>query len=83
MKVWLQTAMLPGIRKRCLKTALIVGTLLMLINYYDRLMIGQLLMTDLIKIALTYCVPFVVCTTASVSAVLEKREQRSNPVHKT
>lgn len=82
MKKWLQTAMLPSIRKRCLKTALIVGTLLMLINYFDRMFSGQMIATDFFKIALTYCVPYAVCTFASVSAVLEKVEQRSHPTHK-
>ncbi len=79
MKRWLQTAMRPSIRKRCLKTAFIVGTLLMLINYFDRIMNGQMIATDFLKIVLTFFVPYIVCTTASVSAILEKAERAPSP----
>lgn len=75
IKQWVQIATLPQVRKRCLKTALIVGTLLMLINYVDRLFTGQMSGTDLAKIALTYCVPYLVCTSASVGAILDRRNK--------
>lgn len=73
IKQWLEIAALPQVRKRCLKTALIVGTLLMLINYFDRLFTGNLSGMDIFKIALTFCVPYLVCTSASVGAILESR----------
>lgn len=72
MSKWLQTAMLPSIRKRCLKTAILVGILLTLINNLDRMLSGTMVMSDYLKIILTFFVPYTVCTFASVSAVLEK-----------
>jgi hypothetical protein len=45
------------------KAAFIVGSLLALINYGDRIFLrGDMNTTDWIKIALTYCVPYCVAT---------------------
>lgn len=75
IKQWLSIAARPQVRKRCLKTALIVGTLLMAINYLDKVLTGQMGMIDWLKIALTFCVPYLVCTSASVGAIMENSNQ--------
>ena len=70
---WLHTATLPRIVKRSLKVALLVGTIIALINYGDRLLAGNLQISDLIKILLTYLVPYCVSTHAAVSTLLNQR----------
>jgi hypothetical protein len=54
--------------KRSLKVSVFVGTILMLINHGDKILNGTIGMEILIKIAVTYCVPFCVSTYSSVSA---------------
>ena len=51
--------------RRSLWVALIVGTILNLINQGDMLLTGQRL--DLVKLALTYIVPYIVSTYGAVS----------------
>ena len=47
-----------------------VGTVLVLINYFDRILVGTLSDLDYFKILLTYCVPYCVSTYASVGVVI-------------
>ena len=54
--------------KRSLKVSVFVGTILMLINHGDKILNGTIEMDILIKIAVTYCVPFCVSTYSSVAA---------------
>ena len=49
-----------GTPKKALKTAMVVGTILTLINHGDVILEGGSL--NYIKISLTYCVPFCVTT---------------------
>ena len=58
-----------GIVRRSLILALIVGTILNLINQGDAFMTGAPLVAW--KIALTYCVPYCVATYGAVTARLE------------
>lgn len=74
MNRWLEIALREDIVKRSLRVALIVGTILMLINYCDRFYLGTLQTTDYIKMLLTYCVPFSVSTYASVHTVIHHLE---------
>jgi hypothetical protein len=53
--------------------ALVVGTVLVAINYGDRLLTGDLAGRDLLKIALTYCVPFCVSAWSSALALTSAR----------
>lgn len=57
----------PPIVTRSLLVALVVGTVLNLINQGDRLLAGLAL--DWGKIALTFCVPFLVASYGSYSAL--------------
>jgi hypothetical protein len=54
-----------------LAQAVVVGSILALVNYVDRLFTGALVPLDLVKIGLTY----VVSTYASVQAIRERREE--------
>jgi hypothetical protein len=51
------------------KVSLVVGTLLALINYSDKMFSQSLAPIDGVRIALTYLVPFSVSTWASVQAI--------------
>ncbi len=46
--------------RRTAAIALVVGTVLMLINHFDTIVSGDATRTTWLKVALTYCVPFVV-----------------------
>ncbi len=54
---------------RSLRVAALVGTVLVAINYADRLFAGDVVPRDWVKMAVTYFVPFCVSTHASVSAL--------------
>ena len=62
--IW-QCAIAPSVLRRSLAAAVIVGTVLNLINQGDALLAGQRL--DLVKLALTYVVPYIVSTYGAVS----------------
>lgn len=53
---------------------MVVGTILALINYLDRLVGPGLEPLDVVKIGLTYLVPYCVSIFASVQAIRERRE---------
>lgn len=55
--------------KRSLKTALIVGTILAFINYGEEILNLSLTGEHIIKILMTYLVPYSVSTYASASAI--------------
>ena len=61
-----------GVPRRSLSVALIVGTVLNLINGGDALL--GLASINWLKLILTYCVPYVVCTYGAVSYQLKKAE---------
>ena len=67
---WLRTALSPDIVRRSLKVALLVGTMLALINHGDRLLAGSVDGEAALKILLTYLVPYGVSTWASVQTAL-------------
>jgi len=65
--IWM-LATSAGVPRRSFYVAVVVGTLLNLINQYDAL--EGLVAFNWIKIALTYCVPYFVATYGAVSARL-------------
>ncbi|MEM7505104.1 MAG: nitrate/nitrite transporter NrtS [Pseudomonadota bacterium] len=69
----LDIARRKSVVKRSAKVAVIVGTLLLIINQGDRIVAGMA--PDWIKMILTYCVPYCVSTYASVCAVRERMDQ--------
>ena len=56
---------------RSLKVALIVGTVLGFINHYDAILSGTLGAAGLLKILLTYSVPYSVATFGSASQAVQ------------
>ena len=67
---WLRVAVRPDIVRRSLKVAVLVGTILALINHGDRMLSGSLDGEAALKIVLTYLVPYCVSTWASVQTAL-------------
>ena len=63
-KTFVSLAVSDGTPRKAFLTACVVGTVLMLINHGDVILRGEL--PSLIKIPLTYCVPFCVTTWGSV-----------------
>ncbi len=70
--LWLATR--PSVVKRAAKIAAVVGILLAVINHGDTILAGQLQLTDLIKIVLTFGVPYCVSTFSSVLAIRERSQ---------
>jgi len=68
-RVLWECAVAPGVPRRSLAAALVVGTLLNLINQGDALFAGRAL--DWGKLALTYIVPYCVATYGAVAFRLE------------
>lgn len=66
---WLKIALKKNILTRALKVALVVGSILMLINHGDVILSNGLSIKEFIKIALTYLVPYCVSTYSSTEAV--------------
>lgn len=69
MATWLQVAVRRDIITRSVKVALVVGTILVAINHGDALLAGELDSVRILKMALTYLVPYAVSTYAAVSAI--------------
>ncbi len=64
-------AVSDGVPRRSLHVALIVGTLLNLINQGDSLLGASTV--NWLKVILTYCVPYAVCTYGAVSYQMRMR----------
>jgi len=69
-KLACQCACSNGVPRRSLYVALIVGTILNVINQGDALL--GFASINWFKIILTYCVPYLVCTYGAVSVQLKK-----------
>lgn len=67
---WFSLALEIKTLKRSIKVAVIVGTILMLINHGDILLYGDIEVHHLLKIVLTYLVPYLVSTYSSVESKL-------------
>lgn len=70
MSSWLTIARAPATVHRSLRVAMVVGSILVVINHGDRIVAGTLGPLEFVKIGLTYCVPYCVATYAAVSALL-------------
>ena len=71
MSIWLSLALDRETVRRSTKVGLIVGTVLVCINHGDALLAGNIDMNRAAKMILTYFVPYLVSTYASLSAKLE------------
>ncbi len=74
---WWTIAFRPEVIKRSAQTSLIVGTLLAFINHGDALLALNMPLERIVKMILTYLVPYVVSTSASIGAIQhhEKNQQ--------
>ena len=66
---FIEAAMHASVVKKSLKVAAVVGTILVLINYGDKLLAMELVRSDWIKMVMTYCVPYCVSTYAAASTM--------------
>ncbi len=71
-KRFLAIATTYAVCRRALISALIVGIILALINYGDKVLAGALNKIDIAKILLTFLVPYGVSTVSSVLAAQER-----------
>ncbi len=76
LKSWLIYARQYDIVRCAIKMAVIVGTILMLINHGEELWLDQLTTLDWIQIGLTYLVPYSVSTYSSVELFRRHHEQQ-------
>jgi len=67
---WFSLALEVNTLKRSIKVAVIVGTLLMFINHGDIMISGDIKGHHMLKILLTYLVPYLVSTYSSVESKL-------------
>jgi len=70
-KIYCEIAVSPSVINRALKVALIVGTTLNLINQGEALVTFDLINLNLLKLALTYLVPYSVTTYTAVAMKVE------------
>jgi hypothetical protein len=73
MKAWLEAALRRDVVRRSLRVSATVGTILVLVNFYDRIPGGPFGPRDAVKALLTYLVPYCVSTWVSVGMILERR----------
>jgi hypothetical protein len=71
MNIWLTLCFSKPVMKRASWAALIVGTILILINHGTSLLKGEVDLTRLLQMSLTVMVPYIVSTTSSVSTLLD------------
>ena len=76
MPTWLTLALKKKTVIRSFKVMCIVGTILLSINYGDLIMAGSLEPYHVLKILLTYLVPYCVATYGAVSVQLESVDGR-------
>ncbi len=69
---FLSLALSRSVVMSAVKVALVVGTLLALINHYDKLATMNFQRSDIFKILLTYLVPYGVSTWSAVKALQAK-----------
>jgi len=72
MRGWLAIAFEASVRKRAIKVAMLVGSILAVINHGDALLSGDASAMVWIKIVLTFVVPYCVATFASVQAIRQR-----------
>jgi hypothetical protein len=72
MTNWIATALRADVFLRSLKVAAIVGTILVGINQGDAILNGEFTLELAWKVPMTYLVPYLVSTYASVSSFLKR-----------
>jgi hypothetical protein len=75
MKEWWRLAKQRSVVKRALKSAAVVGCLLIAINHSDALLKGDVSLARLFQMLLTTIVPYTVSTVSSVAVIREREPQ--------
>jgi hypothetical protein len=70
MSSWLKLAISKSVVRRASLTAVIVGVILIFINYGDVILQRSLTQSQAFRMVLTFFVPYCVSTYSSVSAIL-------------
>jgi hypothetical protein len=68
---WIRLALTGPVVRRAFAYAVVVGAILIAINHGDSIVRADVESGQLVKMALTVCVPYVVSTLSSVGALLE------------
>ena len=76
---WWTLARQGSVVKRALVYAVIVGPVLIAINHGDTIVRGQVNFISLLKMGLTFFVPYVVSTCSSVAALRDPAAGRNDP----
>jgi len=71
---WIGTACRRDVVRRSFEVALVVGTILVVINQGDAILTGKLTGELILKSVLTYLVPYCVSTYAAVQAIRSPTE---------
>jgi hypothetical protein len=69
MNSWRAALRRRSVHARALRVALLVGSILALINHGDKLLAGTCEAPDWLRIGLTYCVPYIVSAYSSVQTL--------------
>ena len=77
MKEWFKLAFSFKVLRRALLTAVIVGTVLVVINYGDAILKGQIDQVRLFRMGLTVVVPYLVSTVSSVATLRSMQPKRT------
>lgn len=78
-KNFLSIATSYSVHRRAAIIALIVGVILALINHGDKLLTTGLSQGDMVKVLLTFLVPYAVSTVSSVLAIRERAAADQSP----
>ena len=73
MKEWLRAAFEPEVVRRGILYSVIVGPILIAINHGDQIAAGAVDRVAVLKMALTFVVPYLVSTFSSVGAMRSAR----------
>lgn len=76
MSPWLRLALDRAVVRRALRTAVVVGSILIGINHGEALLHGDVDRARLFRICLTLFVPYAVSTTSSVAALRSVGESK-------
>ena len=68
---WCALACRGSVVRRGLKFAVVVGTVLIVINHGDAIIAGELTRTNYVKMAMTVVVPYVVSVLSSIGAMID------------
>ncbi len=79
IREWLHIASRKPILTRGLKYAIVIGSILIIINHGNAIVAGTVDSTRAIQMILTLLVPYCVSTASSVGAIIDHRAGKTDP----